>query len=316
MLNSFLASTKIRNSFSTRSKILNSVLPSIEILNSVLPKGSSTRLCHAWRSQTRPCQASRSSTQSFPGILDSVFATHEYRKLDLAKHRDLQFDIARHLRLAQHVAFKPEVWITVACVCVVRALKIPERCFTNYDNDLNRSMRRRQRYKAVQKWVPFNQCQLGWKSNWVHQQQSRSGHKIASIPWPRPILIRSKERQNPFGHKRFMICSQNNCGLINGVACDGKVASVMRGRIDVSREGRGESPIGWTEKYRWEGSVTFRALGYMKVSFQVILTLLYVDGHFSEDREEWQKKLQRHCEEVYTDQEETKAVQEKNNRIF
>ena len=31
------------------------------------------------------------------------------------------------------------------------------------------------------------------------------------------------------------------------------------------------------------------------------LTELYVKGHFTEDREEWQKELQRHCEEVYTD---------------
>ena len=40
-------------------------------------------------------------------------------------------------------------------------------------------------------------------------------------------------------------------------------------------------------------------------------TELNVDGHFTEDREEWQKERQRHCEEVYTDQEETKDVQEK-----
>ena len=43
------------------------------------------------------------------------------------------------------------------------------------------------------------------------------------------------------------------------------------------------------------------------------LTELYVKGNFTEDGEEWQKELQRHCEEVYTDQEETKEVQE--NRI-
>ena len=36
-------------------------------------------------------------------------------------------------------------------------------------------------------------------------------------------------------------------------------------------------------------------------------------GHFTEDRSEWQKELQRHCEEVYTDMEETKEEQE--NRI-
>ena len=43
------------------------------------------------------------------------------------------------------------------------------------------------------------------------------------------------------------------------------------------------------------------------------LTELYVKGHFTEDRSEWQKELQRHCEEVHTDMEETKEEQE--NRI-
>ena len=41
------------------------------------------------------------------------------------------------------------------------------------------------------------------------------------------------------------------------------------------------------------------------------LTELYVKGHFTEDRTEWQKELQRHCEEMYTDMEETKEEQEK-----
>ena len=35
-----------------------------------------------------------------------------------------------------------------------------------------------------------------------------------------------------------------------------------------------------------------------------------------EDREEWQKELQRHCEEVYTDHDETREVQEKRNEYF
>ena len=43
------------------------------------------------------------------------------------------------------------------------------------------------------------------------------------------------------------------------------------------------------------------------------LTELNVKGHFTEDRSEWQKVLQRHCEEVYTDMDETIAKQE--NRI-
>ena len=43
------------------------------------------------------------------------------------------------------------------------------------------------------------------------------------------------------------------------------------------------------------------------------LTELYVKGSFTEDRGEWQKEQQRHCEEVHTDQEETREVQE--NRI-
>ena len=41
------------------------------------------------------------------------------------------------------------------------------------------------------------------------------------------------------------------------------------------------------------------------------LTELCVEGHFTEDRAEWQKELQRHC--VHTDMEETKEEQE--NRI-
>ena len=38
---------------------------------------------------------------------------------------------------------------------------------------------------------------------------------------------------------------------------------------------------------------------------------LYVNGNSTEDTEEWQKELQRHCEEVYTDHDETREVQEK-----
>ena len=37
------------------------------------------------------------------------------------------------------------------------------------------------------------------------------------------------------------------------------------------------------------------------------LTELYVHGRFTEDREEWNQELQRHCEEVYSDPEETKG---------
>ena len=40
-----------------------------------------------------------------------------------------------------------------------------------------------------------------------------------------------------------------------------------------------------------------------------LLSELYVNGNVTEDREEWQRELQRHCEEVYTDQEETREVQ-------
>ena len=46
------------------------------------------------------------------------------------------------------------------------------------------------------------------------------------------------------------------------------------------------------------------------------LTELYVKGHFTEDREEWQKELQRHCEKVSTDQEETKEAQESRIEYF
>ena len=41
------------------------------------------------------------------------------------------------------------------------------------------------------------------------------------------------------------------------------------------------------------------------------LDVLYVNGSFTEDREEWKKELQRHCDEVYVDPEETKDEQEK-----
>ena len=46
------------------------------------------------------------------------------------------------------------------------------------------------------------------------------------------------------------------------------------------------------------------------------LTELCVKGHVTEDREEWQKELQRHCEEVYTEQEETKEAQESRIEYF
>ena len=46
------------------------------------------------------------------------------------------------------------------------------------------------------------------------------------------------------------------------------------------------------------------------------LTELYVKGHFTEDRVEWQKELKRHCEEVYTDLEETKEAQESRLEYF
>ena len=42
------------------------------------------------------------------------------------------------------------------------------------------------------------------------------------------------------------------------------------------------------------------ALGKQKAS-RKSLTELYVDSNFTEDREEWQKELQRNCEDVYTD---------------
>ena len=46
-------------------------------------------------------------------------------------------------------------------------------------------------------------------------------------------------------------------------------------------------------------------LGKTKAKKEKALTELYVKGNFTEDREEWQKELQRHCDEVYnTDQEE------------
>ena len=46
------------------------------------------------------------------------------------------------------------------------------------------------------------------------------------------------------------------------------------------------------------------------------LTELYVKWQYTEDREEWQKELQRHCEEVHADQEETKEAQESRNEYL
>ena len=45
------------------------------------------------------------------------------------------------------------------------------------------------------------------------------------------------------------------------------------------------------------------------------LTELYVKGHFTEDRAKWQES-KGHCEEVYTDVEKTKEVQEKRIEYF
>ena len=46
------------------------------------------------------------------------------------------------------------------------------------------------------------------------------------------------------------------------------------------------------------------------------LTELHVKEQFTEDRGEWQKEPQRHCEEVYTDLEETKEAQECRSEYF
>ena len=42
------------------------------------------------------------------------------------------------------------------------------------------------------------------------------------------------------------------------------------------------------------------------------LSELCVNGNYTEDREEWQRELERPCEEVCTDQNETREEQEKN----
>ena len=46
------------------------------------------------------------------------------------------------------------------------------------------------------------------------------------------------------------------------------------------------------------------------------LSELHVSGNFTGDSEEWQRELQRHCEEVDTDQEETREAQEKRIEYF
>ena len=43
---------------------------------------------------------------------------------------------------------------------------------------------------------------------------------------------------------------------------------------------------------------------------------MYVNGNFTEHREQWQKERQRHCEEVYTDQHDTREVQEQIIEYF
>ena len=43
-------------------------------------------------------------------------------------------------------------------------------------------------------------------------------------------------------------------------------------------------------------------------------TELYVNGNFTEDREEWKQELQRHCEEVFMDPKKQKEVQEEGSR--
>ena len=42
-----------------------------------------------------------------------------------------------------------------------------------------------------------------------------------------------------------------------------------------------------------------------KLQKRKTLTELYVNGSFAEDREAWKKELQRHCDEVYQDPQET-----------
>ena len=43
---------------------------------------------------------------------------------------------------------------------------------------------------------------------------------------------------------------------------------------------------------------------------------LFVDGTFTDNREEWQKELKRHCKSVHTDQEETEEVQKERIEYF
>ena len=37
---------------------------------------------------------------------------------------------------------------------------------------------------------------------------------------------------------------------------------------------------------------------------------LYIDGKFTEEREDWEKELKRHCEVVFVDLEETREPQQ------
>ena len=59
--------------------------------------------------------------------------------------------------------------------------------------------------------------------------------------------------------------------------------------------------------------VSLFTLSFCRGSF---LAVLYVNGKFTEDREEWQQELHRQCEGVCTDPDETQEVQEGRVEYF
>ena len=71
-----------------------------------------------------------------------------------------------------------------------------------------------------------------------------------------------------------------------------------------------------TRKARADHVVKCGMISGKKIVKRKPLTELCVPGKFTEDREEWNQELQRHCEEVCTDLEHTRKVQKERIEYF
>ena len=69
-------------------------------------------------------------------------------------------------------------------------------------------------------------------------------------------------------------------------------------------------------KVRADRLVTCNMMSGRKKMQRKPLSELYLGGKITEDRDEWQKELQGHCEEVHTHHEETREEQEKIIEYF